>query len=99
MGGALESDPPIQRVATPLTHDQLLGPVTHTRGLGLYSPGGIGDGGLLVLDAGIVVEDVVVDCHQPRDPGLGGEAGLEPGACAHLSLSAENLTSNNLDTT
>ena len=31
--GALEPDPPIQSVATPLTHDQMLGPVTDTRGL------------------------------------------------------------------
>ena len=50
MGGALEPDPPIQRVATPLTHDQLLGPVTDTRGPGVHSSGGsIGD--LVVRDA------------------------------------------------
>ena len=90
VGGALEPDPPIQRVATPLTHDQLLGAVTDTRGPGLHSRRGIGD--LLVLDACVVVQVVVVDCHQPGHPGLGGEAGLEPGTFAHLSLSEENQT-------
>ena len=89
MGGALEPDPPIQRVATPLAHDQLLGPVTDTRGPGLHSCGGIGD--LLVLEAFVVVEVVVVNCHQPGHPGLGDKAGLEPGACAHLLLYLEKF--------
>ena len=90
VGGALEPDTPIQRVATPLAHDQLLGPVTDTRGPGVHSSGGsIGD--LLVLDAFVVVE-VVVDGHQPGHPGLRGEAGLEPGTLAHLFLSGENQT-------